>query len=351
MDKFRKEIDTIDSQILELLAKRISCAKEIGKIKNDKGEEVYVPSREKIVFENLLKKNAGKVSEQSIRAIYREIISASISAEKKLTVSYLGPKATFTHQAAIKNFGSSVEYISAPSIPDVFLSVQAGDADYGVIPIENSTEGAVMHSIDILAETSLVIVGQIYLPIEHCLLSRGKLENIRRVCSKDQAIAQCRDWLRRNLSDVELEPVDSTTTAVRMAKENPEIAAIASEVASTYYNVPILEHGIQDLKDNQTRFLVIGKTPNKKAENVKYGTSMVVSINDRPGALSEVIKPFEKAGINLMRIESRPSRKKAWDYYFFIDFEGHWEDSPACDIVKHLRETLPMIKWLGSFPM
>ena len=136
-----------------------------------------------------------------------------------------------------------------------------------------------------------------------------------------------------------------------MAKENPEIAAIASEVASTYYNVPILEHGIQDLKDNQTRFLVIGKTPNKKDENVKYGTSMVVSINDRPGALSEVIKPFEKAGINLMRIESRPSRKKAWDYYFFIDFEGHWEDSPACDIVKHLRETLPMIKWLGSFPM
>ena len=351
MDKFRKEIDTIDSQILELLAKRISCAKEIGKIKNDKGEEVYVPSREKIVFENLLKKNAGKVSEQSIRAIYREIISASISAEKKLTVSYLGPKATFTHQAAIKNFGSSVEYISAPSIPDVFLSVQAGDADYGVIPIENSTEGAVMHSIDMLAETSLVIVGQIYLPIEHCLLSRGKLENIRRVCSKDQAIAQCRDWLRRNLSDVELEPVDSTTTAVRMAKENPEIAAIASEVASTYYNVPILEHGIQDLKDNQTRFLVIGKTPNKKAENVKYGTSMVVSINDRPGALSEVIKPFEEAGINLMRIESRPSRKKAWDYYFFIDFEGHWEDSPACDIVKHLREKLPMIKWLGSFPM
>ena len=351
MDKIRKEIDTIDTQILDLLAKRIACAREIGKIKTDAGEEVYVPSREKIVFENLLRKNAGRISDAAVRSIYREIISASISAEKKLTVSYLGPKATFTQQAALKSFGSSVEYTPAPSIPDVFLAVQAGDADYGVIPIENSTEGAVLHSIDMLAETSLVIVGQVYLTVEHCLLSRGKLESIRKVCSKDQAIGQCRGWLHRNMHSVQLEAVDSTATAVAMAAENPEIAAIAGEIASECYGVPILERSIQDLKDNQTRFLVIGKTPEKRVENVRYRTSMVVSINDRPGALSEVITPFEKAGINLMRIESRPTHKKAWDYFFFIDFEGHWADEPVKEVAAHLKFTLPMVKWLGSYPM
>ena len=351
MDKYRKEIDAIDSQIRYLLGTRICCAKEIGKIKAGNGEDIYAPSREKLIFEKLEKKNAGKIPEHSLKAIYREIISASISAEKKLMVAYLGPKATFTNQAAVKNFGSSVEYVPIPSIPDVFLAVKAGDADYGVIPIENSTEGAVLHSMDMLAETSLTIVGQVYQPIEHCLLSRGTLESIRKVCSKDQAIGQCRGWLHRNLSNVVLESVDSTAKAVEMAAENPEIAAIASEVASTCYGVPILERSIQDQKDNQTRFLVIGTKPNKFAAGVRYRTSIVVSINDRPGALSEVITPFEKAGINLLRIESRPSHKKAWDYYFFIDFEGHWESDAVRDVASYLKYSLPMIKWLGSYPM
>lgn len=351
VDSFRKEIDSIDTQILELLVKRISCAREIGKIKSAAGDDIYVPSREKTVFENLIKKNAGKIDEQALKSIFREIISASISAEKRLRVAYLGPKATFTNQAAIKNFGSSVAYSPMPSIPDVFIAVQANDADYGVIPIENSTEGAVPHSIDMLAETSLMIVGQIYLPIEHCLLSRGSLETIRKVCSKDQAIGQCRGWLHRNLPNVQLESVDSTTTAVRMAAENPEIAAIASEVASPCYDVPILEHSIQDKKDNQTRFLVIGKKSDKPARGVRYRTSIVVSINDRPGALGEVISPFEKADINLLRIESRPTHKKAWDYFFFIDFEGHWEDEKVREVASYLKYSLPMVKWLGSYPM
>ncbi len=351
MDKFRQEIDAIDTQILELLAKRISCAKEIGRIKNGNGEEIYVPSREQLIFENLFKKNRGKIDEKAVKAIYREIISASISAEKVLTVAYLGPEASFTHQAAMKNFGSSIRYVSELSIPDVFTSVQSRDADYGVIPIENSTEGAISHSIDMLAETPLVIVGQVYLPIEHCLLSRGEKENIRKVCSKDVAIGQCRSWLQRNLPKVKLEPVDSTTTAVKMAAENPEIAAIASEVASTCYDVPILERSIQDLKDNQTRFLVIGKKQNQRAEGVKYRTSMVVSINDRPGALGNVLTPFENAGINLMRIESRPTHKKAWDYFFFIDFEGHWQDEIVKTAIDSLKDALPMVKWLGSYPV
>lgn len=352
MDKnsIREQIDSIDTQILDLLSKRIVCAKEIGKVKAKKGEEVYVPSREVLVFKNLLDKNHGRISESSLKAIYREIISASISAEKKLAVAYLGPRATFTQQAALKNFGSSVEYRAIPSIPDVFYAVSAGDTDYGVIPIENSTEGAVLHSMDMLAESSLYIVGQVYLTIEHCLLSRGKLDDIRKVCSKDQAIGQCRGWLRRHLPNAILEPVDSTTTAVRMAAENPEIAAISSAVASETYNVPILEKAIQDKKDNQTRFLIIGKHATQRAEGVKYKTSMVLSLADRPGALSNVLVPFEREGINLTRIQSRPSRKKAWDYYFFIDFEGHWEDVATQKVMKELS-SLPMVKWLGSYPV
>lgn len=286
MDKnaIRAEIDKIDAQILDLLARRISCAKEIGAMKSKNGEEVYVPGRETLVFQNLADRNGGRIPESALKAIYREIISASISAEKKLLVAYLGPRATFTQQAALKNFGSSVDYRPIPSIPDVFSAVEAGDTDYGVIPIENSTEGAVLHSMDMLAESSLFIVGQVYLKIEHCLLSRGKLDSIRKICSKDQAIGQCRAWLHRHLPNALLEPVDSTATAVQMAAENPEIGAIASAIASESYDVPILESGIQDKKDNQTRFLVVGKKAAPRSDGVKYKTSIVISLSDRPGA-------------------------------------------------------------------
>lgn len=350
-DDIRGKIDSLDTKILDLLEERISCAKAIGKIKLEKGEEVYVPSREAQVFAKLLEKNNGRLSEESVRAIYREIISASISAEKKLQVSYLGPVATFTQQAATKNFGSCVDYKAMPSIPDIFASVDLGESDYGVIPIENSTEGAVFHSMDMLAESNLLIVGQIYLPIEHCLISRGNLSGIRKVCSKDQAIGQCRNWLRRNLPNVEIEYVESTGIAVKMAQENPEIAAVASAIASDYYGVPVVEKAIQDKTDNVTRFLVIGKNPTPYTSNINYKTSVVLSLNDRPGALSEVLIPFNKANINLTKIESRPSRKKAWDYLFFIDFQGHWEDQKIKETFNNLKQTLPMVKWLGSYPM
>lgn len=350
-DSIRKEIDSIDTKILDLLSTRIACAKEIGKMKSQNGEEIYVPSREILVFKNLLSKNGGRIDESALRAIYREIISASISAEKKLMVAYLGPKATFTQQAAVKNFGSSVDYRAMPSIPDVFASVESGDADYGVIPIENSTEGAVFHSMDMLRDSSLYVVGQIYMPIEHCLISRGKIEDIRKVCSKDQAIGQCRDWLRRNLEAVEIEYVESTTVAVKMARDNPDIAAIGSLIAADYYGVPVLEHGIQDKKNNQTRFLVIGKNFTPKAQGVKYKTSLVLSVNDRPGALYDMLLPFNRTNINLTRIESRPSKQKVWSYYFFIDFEGHWEDENVRAAIAELQKTLPMVKWLGSYPI
>lgn len=349
-DTVRKEIDAIDTQVLDLLARRIECAREVGRLKLENGEEIYAPSRESLVFRNLLAKNGGRIDETALKSIYREIISASISAEKKMSVCYLGPKATFTQQAAVKKFGSSVDFRPIPSIPDVFAAVEAGDSDYGVIPIENSTEGAVLHSMDMLAERSLFIVGQIYLPIEHCLLSRGSLDTIRRVCSKDQAIGQCRAWLHRHLPNAVLENTESTAAAVEMARDNPEIAAIASSLASDVYSVPLLERSIQDVKDNQTRFLVIGRRETPRAEGVKYKTSIVVSINDKSGALVELLEPFDRRRINLTRIESRPSHKKAWDYFFFIDFEGHWRDQNVVEAVAELKNTLPMIKWLGSYP-
>lgn len=350
-DAIRKEIDAIDTQILDLLSHRIECAREIGKMKAANGEEIYVPSRETLVFKNLSDKNGGRIDEAALRSIYREIISASISAEKRLMVAYLGPKATFTQQAAVKNFGSSVDYRPMPSIPDVFASVESGDADYGVIPIENSTEGAVFHSMDMLRDSSLYIVGQVYMPIEHCLISRGTLETIRKVCSKDQAIGQCREWLRRNLHSVEIEYVESTTAAVELARDNPETAAVASSIAADFYGVPVVEHGIQDRKNNQTRFLIVGKKFCPKTDGVKYKTSLVLSLNDRPGALYDMLLPFNRMNINLTRIESRPSKTKAWSYYFFLDFEGHWEDENVRAAVAELQKTLPMVKWLGSYPM
>ncbi len=350
-DTIRKQIDAIDTQILDLLSERINCAQEIGREKIARGEDIYVPSREMQVFNNLLKKNSGRIDEESLKAIYREIISASISAEKKIAVAYLGPEATFTQQAALRNFGSSVKYIPMHSIPDIFPAVELGEVDYGVIPIENSTEGAVVHSMDMLAESSLTIVGQVYLPIEHCLISRGKLGDIRKVCSKDQAIGQCRSWLHRHMPSAELESVESTAYAVKLASENPEIAAIASALAADMYHMPILERSIQDNKDNQTRFLVIGKKPMPKSANIKYKTSIVISVNDRPGALFDALIPFNRVNINLTRIESRPSRKKAWDYFFFIDFLGHWEDPETRTAVGELEKVLPMIKWLGSYPV
>lgn len=352
MDKnsLRQNIDDIDNKILDLLSERISYAREIGKMKCAAGEEIYVPTREIEIFKNLVEKNSGRISDDSLKAIFREIISASISAEKRLGVAYLGPKATFTQQAAVKNFGSSVDYRAMPSIPDVFVSVESGESDYGVIPIENSNEGSVFHSMDMLSESNLYIVGQIYLPIEHCLISRGKLDDIRKVCSKDQAIGQCRAWIHRHLPDAIIEYVESTTVAVKMAAENPEIAAIGSTLAADFYKLPIVERGIQDFKNNETRFLVIGKKFVPKTNGINYKTSILISVNDRPGALYDALLPFNRTNINLTRIESRPSKKKAWDYYFFIDFKGHWEDQNVIEAVDELKKVLPKIKWLGSYP-
>jgi chorismate mutase/prephenate dehydratase len=236
------------------------------------------------------------------------------------------------------------------TIPDVFLEVERGDADYGVIPIENSTEGAVFHSLDMLVESELRIVSQIYLPIEHCLISRSPLDAIREVHSKDQALGQCREWLRRHLPDAQLVEAVSTAAAVRTAAERPEVAAIAGALAAELHDLPVLERGIQDKADNVTRFLVVGKTLARPLSGGRDKTSLVISINDEVGALEKALKPFGKRGINLTKIESRPSRRKAWDYYFFIDLVGHHDDAAVQEALAELKAHCPFVKWLGSYP-
>lgn len=342
--------DQIDRTIVRLLNERVQHAAVIGKIKHSNGADYYDPTREAQVMAKIASLNPGPITNRTLQSVYREVISGSIALEKKLVIAYLGPEATYTHQAAIRNFGVSLEYRAMKTIPDVFAEVEAGHADYGVIPIENSTEGAVFHSMDMLVESDLHICSQVYLPIEHYLISKSPLDQITEVRSKDQALGQCREWLRANLPDAELVDVVSTADAVRTAKQTPGVAAVASELSAQRYGVPVQARGIQDRDDNVTRFLVIGKTRAKPLGDSRDKTSLVISLKDEPGALEKTLRPFGSRGINLSKIESRPSRRKAWDYLFFIDFIGHYADPLVQDAIAELEAHCSFVKWIGSYP-
>ncbi|MGB0415535.1 MAG: prephenate dehydratase [Coraliomargarita sp.] len=343
-------VDALDKRIIDLLNERVGHASEIGKIKHANGADYYDPTREAQVMAKIAALNPGPILNSTLQSVYREVISGSISLEKKLVIAYLGPEATYTHQAALRNFGVSLNHQALKTIPDVFTAVERGEADYGVIPIENSTEGAVFHSMDRLVESDLHICSQVYLPIEHCLISNSPLSEIREVRSKDQAIGQCREWLQENLHGVPQVDVVSTADAVRTAGETAGVAAIASALSAHRYGVSIQARGIQDRDDNVTRFLVIGKTKAKPLRDGRDKTSLVISLNDEPGALEKTLRPFGSRGINLSKIESRPSRKKAWDYLFFIDFIGHYEDAAVQDALNELEAHCSFVKWLGSYP-
>lgn len=350
LEKLRKEIDAIDQELLERLNKRVQLAQQVGHYKLEKGMEVYVPSREEEVFGKLTACNPGPLSEKAIRSIYREIISAAIAREKALQVAYLGPEATYTHQAALKNFGSSIRYTPLHSVPDVFTAVKRGDADYGVVPVENSTQGTVISTLDMLVESELTIVAQIHLEIAHCLISHSPLEKIRSVHSKDNALGQCRQWLARMMPGVELVESASTAASVEYAAKNAEAAAIGSRIAAELYGVPVIEENIMDKTDNVTRFLVIGKSPTPRLGGGRDKTSLVFSLQDEAGSLLKALLSFSTRGINLCKIESRPSRRRAWDYYFYVDIVGHREDDGVKEALGELERLCPVLKWLGSYP-
>lgn len=351
LDSLRQKIDAIDKDILALLNQRAQFATEIGRIKQAANAPFYVPSREEALIQRLSEHNTGPLTKEAIRHIYREIISASIALEKQLKIAYLGPKATYTQQAAMKNFGSSVHYEALGTIPDVFEAVERGEADYGVIPIENSNEGGVLHSMDMLVESDLHIVAEVYLPIEHCLISSTSLERIETIYSKDQALGQCRNWLRTNLPQAQLVPSASTAEHIEAAKSTEGIAVIASALVSEQYGVPIVHSSIQDKANNTTRFLVIGhEQPSQPTGKDLDKTSLLIIINDEPAALQKALEPLGRRALNLTKIESRPSRRKAWDYVFFIDLIGHWQDATVQEAVSDLKKCCQLVKWLGSYP-
>ena len=348
LDKLRKQIDKLDEKLVELLNERVNVALEIGKTKKEQGGEIYVPSREKAVFDKISALNeAGPLPDKSARAIYREIMSAALALESDLRICYLGPPATFTHQAARSKFGASVEYHPAGSIADVFAAVENGNADYGVVPIENSTEGAVTHTFDQFTGTTLKICAEIYLPISLCLMASVPREKVSRVCTKQEALGQCRRWLNANMSGIEFDAVNSTTLAAEMASTS-DCAAVASKFAAELYGLDILAENIQDLSGNTTRFLVIGRAFSEPTGQDK--TSIYFGIKDKVGALHDTLDTLKNNGINMSKIESRPSGDKVWEYVFFVDFEGHADSPNVKKALEEMEEHCAVLTVLGSYP-
>ncbi|MCR5183563.1 MAG: prephenate dehydratase [Opitutales bacterium] len=351
IEETRKEIEAIDSQIVTLLAQRQACAKVIGENKMQAGTNVFVPDREEQLLKKLEAQAAAlKIPCMNIRAVYREIISASVALQMQKTVAYLGPAGTFTHQAALKIFGSSVDLSAMHTVGEALSALQAGKVAYAVLPIENSSAGTVAEVLDLLAETDLQIVAQTQMKIEQCLICRGRLEDIHAVYSKDVAISQCTEWLRHNLPRAELFNTPSTAVAVKYAMENPNAAAIASRVAAEINGVPVLEYGIQNLEENVTRFIVVATQKNRPCENCSEKTTLSVLVKNEVGTLLHILQPFEKNGINVEGLTSRPVPGRKWEYRFFLDFFAAWDDERFQKALKELEPDVVSIKCLGSYP-
>jgi len=349
LNDLRKAIDRLDSRIVDLINQRALASCEIGKIKKSGNNPIYSPDRESQIYEKIVKLSGGPVKEESMRAIYSEIMSACLSLEHPLKVAYLGPELTFTHQAALSKFGSSVDYLSCEGISEVFHEVEKDNADYGVVPIENSTEGAVSHTLDMFVDSPLQICSEVYLRIkENLLCTHADTRKIKRVYSHPNVFGQCRGWIEKNLPTVDLYESTSTARAAEMASKRADSACIASSLAAKKYKLKILARSIEDSSSNVTRFLIIGHQMSKASGKDK--TSVVFSVKDRPGVLHDMLSSFKKAGINLTKIESRPSKKKLWKYYFFVDMDGHTDTPKVNKALKELGKKCYFLKVLGSYP-
>lgn len=349
LSDLRREIDKIDEQLLYLINQRAKLAQQVGEIKKENNLPIFVPSREKEIFERIEKLNPGPLQPEIIKHIFREIISACRSIEETIKVAYLGPKATFTHQASLKYFGSSVEHIPVSTIKDVFEEIIRKKADFGVVPVENTIEGVVNYTLDMFLDYDLKIIGEVILEISlHLMSINPDKTQIQRIYSHKFGIAECRDWLLKNMPYAQLIEVESTAKAAEIAKDDYESAAIASESAATVYGLHILERKIDRHLFNYTRFLVIGNEIPKPTGNDK--TSFIFSVHNEAGALYRALEPFYKNGINMTKIESRPSKKEAWEYVFFADIEGHIEDERVKSTLDELKRNTPFFKILGSYP-
>jgi chorismate mutase/prephenate dehydratase len=348
IDQIRSEIDRLDTEIVGLLNARAKLALEIGKLKAKDNRLPYAPEREQAIYRRLSTINQGPLPLETIKAVYRELMSGCISLEHPVVVAYLGPEFSFTHIAARRKFGSAVHYRPQPTIAAVFDEVSHGRTTYGVVPIENSTEGGISDTMDCLVTTESKICSEIVIPIHLSLLSRSPKEEIRHIYSKQQAFAQCRIYLATHFQSAELIDAPSTAKAAEIAATEPGAAAVASVEAGEAYDLRAVAENIEDVGLNATRFLVIARESSRPSGNDR--TSVMFSIKDEVGALFRMLDPFRAAGINLTRIESRPSKKRAWDYVFFVDLEGHAEEPKVAKALSELGDRCKFLSVLGSYP-
>ena len=353
--ELRDEIDSLDRQIMTLISARARCAQEVAEVKlaANPGQEVlfYRPEREAQVLRRIKVENPGPLAGEEMARLFREIMSACLALEKPMHVAFLGPAGTFTQAAALKHFGHSVNTSPLPAIDAVFREVESGAAQYGVVPVENSTEGMVNHTLDMFQRSPLKICGEVQLRIHHHLLTATGTDEkaITRIYSHQQSLAQCRQWLDTHWAGVERIAVSSNAEAARRAAEEPGTAAIAGDMAMELYGLRALANCIEDRPDNTTRFLIIGRELVNASGQDK--TSILVSMRNKPGALYHVLEPFHRRGISLTRIETRPSPSGTWAYVFYIDFEGHVSDDQVDRVLKEIEAEAVELKLLGSYPV
>lgn len=353
LDQVRARIDALDEQIQALINERAECAQAVARIKLASGDaeaDFYRPEREAQVLRQVIERNPGPLSGEEMARLFREIMSACLALEQPMRIAFLGPEGTYTQDAALKHFGHSVTTAPHGAIDEIFRDVEAGFSHYGVVPVENSSEGVVDHTLDMFINSPLQISGEVELRIHHCLLGKGDaLDGIETVCAHQQALAQCREWLDENLKGVTRVAVSSNAAAARMAADDAGVAAIASRTAAELYGLNVLCCNIEDEPDNTTRFLVIGRHSPPPSGRDK--TSLLVSTPNRPGGLNDLLRPLAEAGISMTRIESRPSRRAMWEYVFFIDIEGHKDDARVSAVLESLADRASLLKVLGSYPV
>ncbi len=350
LEPLRDEIDQIDSQILDLINQRLSIGKQVGAVKKEKGNQILDRSRERKVIEKLWKINKGPADKDLLQYIFNVIITATREIQKPKTISFLGPQASYTHIASLNHFKHSGNFVEQPGLFDIFREVEKNQSHFGVVPVENSIEGAVNHTLDLFTDFNLNICAEHYEPVSHALLSiSGEACDVKTIISHPQAIAQCKGWLKKKFPHVEVLETSSTSKAALMASENQNFAAIASRKAAHFYELLPVESKIEDYSGNVTRFLVIGKEAPGRTGRDK--TSIMFATSHVPGALFKSLEPVDKAGLNMLKLESRPTRDQNWSYYFFLDIEGHVEDSKVAQTIEKIKEYSLTLKVLGSYPV
>ena len=348
LERLRKEIDAIDDRLLQSLNERAKLARAIGTLKVG---QAYRPEREAQVLRRIKERNPGPLGSETVALIFREIMSACLALERPVTVAYLGPRGTFSERATLKHFGLGAEAIPTASIDEVFREVESGAADFGVIPVENSTEGAVGRSLDLMPQTPMNVCGEVVVRIHHNLMSRdpgAKAGEVRRVFSHGQSLAQCHEWLNTHMPDAERVAVASNAEAARRAAEEAGSAAVAGEMAAEHYGLTILAANIEDEPNNTTRFLILG--PYRPKPSGRDKTSLILSARNRAGAVYEMLTPFARRGVSMTKFESRPSKVALWEYLFFVDIEGHRDDANVAAALEEVSTIAGYIKVLGSYP-